>query len=533
MQDKKQKRLTRLIHPLKRLSLLSPSQRSLVPETTLQQVPEHIANDLISCLPHETAVAIFALLCFKDLIRTQLVCKSWRRIASDAALWRQLYVELSWKHPTLGLHRVIQDGQSWHQRYSRATALANWSTGEVQNVQTIHGHIGRVLSVKIKERYLITLGEDDVVNLYEFNYDKNQFQFKRGWEFGQSTQNATNVKCIDILPEINVMVVAQRGSKCLFYDISKGANDPIQAFDNQAHRVFLSEQHVITSSVDGSLHTFHIPSHTMRAITTDLPACCLPCLAYDGSLSLVAAPYAARRLHHFEWKQLLVGKKQSVVQPQPSKSTPTQNNPEHRKTSSSMSLSASMSSFFGHFKSKDPITTTRPKSAESQPLKSHQLQKSKMRRQRRHSSYNDFGWECNARTTQYIKNMDTKASTVPVPDFSKKISLVKSISTSQLGFTTSNVVGVAVAGNRAVMVNRAGDMAIVMLDSGLVNKICPATHDGLEWIEDWLMDVRDNDEDQDGYNFSTTRLSIDSNMGIVYGGRNGAVWFLSFNCTAE
>lgn len=307
----------------------------------------------------------------------------------------------------------------------------------------------------------------------------------------------------------------------------------LQAFDNQAHRVFLSEQHVITSSVDGSLHTFHIPSHTMRAIATDLPACCLPCLAYDGSLSLVAAPYAARRLHHFEWKQLLVGKKQSVQQPQPSKSTPTQNIPEHRKTSSSLSLSASMSSFFGHFKSKDPITTTRPKSAEAQPLKSHQLQKSKMRRQRRHSSYNDFGWECNARTTQYIKNMDTKVSTVPVPDFSKKINLVKSISTSQLGFTTSNVVGVAVAGGRAIMVNRAGDMAIVMLDSGLVNKICPANYDGLEWIEDWLVDVRENDEDQDGYNFSTTRLSVDSNMGIAYGGRNGAVWFLSFNCTAD
>ncbi|KAM3589659.1 hypothetical protein VKS41_000517 [Umbelopsis sp. WA50703] len=272
----------------------------------------------------------------------------------------------------------------------------------------------------------------------------------------------------------------------------------------------------------------------MRAITTDLPACCLPCLAYDGSLSLAAAPYAARKLHHFEWKALLVGKKQASPHPQATKSTPTQSNPEHRKTSStSLSLSASMSSFFGHFKSKDPVTKTRPKSAEQPPLKSHQLQKSKMRRQRRHSSYNDFGWECTARTTQYIKNMDIKEATVPVPDFSKNINLVKSISTSQLGFTTRNVVGVAIAGGRAVMVNRNGDMAIVMLDSGLVNQIRP-THDGsLDWIEDWLADVRDNDEDQDGYNFSSTRLAIDSNMGVAYGGRNGAVWFLSFNCTAD
>jgi hypothetical protein len=53
--------------------ILRNTSSSLVPEPTLQQVPEHIADDLISCLPHETAVAIFAILCFKDLIRTQLV----------------------------------------------------------------------------------------------------------------------------------------------------------------------------------------------------------------------------------------------------------------------------------------------------------------------------------------------------------------------------------------------------------------------------------------------------------------------------
>lgn len=314
----------------------------------------------------------------------------------------------------------------------------------------------------------------------------------------------------------------------------------IQAFDNQAHRVFLSGDHVITISVDGSLHVFHIPSNTMRAIATDLPACCLPCLAYDGSLSLVATPYAARRLHHFEWKPTLASKK-AAPKPQPSQSTPTPSAPEdHRASSSSsssshlLSFSASMSSFFGHFRSKDVSTKTRPKSAEQSSIRSQQLQRSRLRRQRRHSSYNDFGWECTARTTQYIKNLDTNAPTIPTPDFSKKINLIKSITTTPLGVTSRSVVGVAIAGNRAVMVNRAGDMAIVMLDSGHVSQIRPPPSNRcFEWIENWQADARDNDEDQDGYNFSSTRLAADPRLGIAYGGRNGTVWFFSFNCAAD
>lgn len=272
----------------------------------------------------------------------------------------------------------------------------------------------------------------------------------------------------------------------------------------------------------------------MRAISTDLPACCLPCLAYDGSLSLVAAPYAARRLHHFEWKPTLASKKSP--QPQPSQSTPTLNAPEDQRASSSshlLSFSASMSSFFGHFRSKDISPKTRPKSAEQSSIRTQQIQRSRLRRQRRHSSYNDFGWECTARTTQYIKSLDTNALPVPRPDFSKKINLTKSITTTQLGVTSKSVVGVAVAGNRAVMVNRAGDMAIVMLDSGHVSQIRPPPRMCFEWIENWQADARDNDEDQDGYNFSSTRLAADPRLGIAYGGRNGTVWFFSFNCTAD
>jgi hypothetical protein len=50
------------------------------------------------------------------------------------------------------------------------------------------------------------------VILYEYHKESAHFYHKRTWDFGQSAQGTTNVKCVDILPEINVLVVAQRGS---------------------------------------------------------------------------------------------------------------------------------------------------------------------------------------------------------------------------------------------------------------------------------------------------------------------------------
>jgi hypothetical protein len=37
--------------------------------------------------------------------------------------------------------------------------MANWSTGSVQKIQSFNEHVGRVLSTKLKDRFLVTLGE--------------------------------------------------------------------------------------------------------------------------------------------------------------------------------------------------------------------------------------------------------------------------------------------------------------------------------------------------------------------------------------
>lgn len=44
--------------------------------------------------------------------------------------------------------------------------MANWSTGNVQKIQSFNEHTGRILSTKLKDRYLVTLGE---VSLPFFN----------------------------------------------------------------------------------------------------------------------------------------------------------------------------------------------------------------------------------------------------------------------------------------------------------------------------------------------------------------------------
>lgn len=37
--------------------------------------------------------------------------------------------------------------------------MANWSTGNAQKIQSFNEHTGRILATKLKDRYLVTLGE--------------------------------------------------------------------------------------------------------------------------------------------------------------------------------------------------------------------------------------------------------------------------------------------------------------------------------------------------------------------------------------
>ncbi|KAI9259716.1 hypothetical protein EDC94DRAFT_521141, partial [Helicostylum pulchrum] len=66
------------------------------------------------------------------------------------------------------------------------------------------------------------------------------FTFKTKWSFGDQPNNA--IECVDVLPDINILVVAQRGSKCMFYDINKGSkHDPIQVLKGGSHPWFVPD----------------------------------------------------------------------------------------------------------------------------------------------------------------------------------------------------------------------------------------------------------------------------------------------------
>ncbi|KAI7864942.1 hypothetical protein BDF14DRAFT_1708134, partial [Spinellus fusiger] len=55
------------------------------------------------------------------------------------------------------------------------------------------------------------------------------FRLRVKWSFGDMNQPTNVVECVDLLPEINILVVALRGSKCIFYDINKKhPHEPIQ-----------------------------------------------------------------------------------------------------------------------------------------------------------------------------------------------------------------------------------------------------------------------------------------------------------------
>ncbi|KAI9303259.1 hypothetical protein BJ944DRAFT_165753, partial [Cunninghamella echinulata] len=68
-----------------------------------------------------------------------------------------------------------------------------------------------------------------------------QFILKNTWSFGDTSQQQNIVECIDILPEINILVVALRGSKCIFYDITKNSSDPIQVLKGGSHAWFIPD----------------------------------------------------------------------------------------------------------------------------------------------------------------------------------------------------------------------------------------------------------------------------------------------------
>ncbi|RCI03803.1 hypothetical protein CU098_002670 [Rhizopus stolonifer] len=585
-----------LVKPLCKLSLLPHCHTfepdlDFIPEKKQQKVilKEIGQTDIVSLLPREVVLKIFSLLSFQDLIRVQLTCRMWRRLALDASIWRKRFYELNSRFTDIYAHKpntwIESSSLPWKTRYCQAITFANWRMGTVQKLNKLDDNEGsRILSVKLRDQLLVTLSEDNVVKLYQYTTDTG-FMFKSKWCFGDPiTQPNCMIECVDVLPDIHILVVAQRGSKCMFYDINKGSkHDPIQvlkggshpwfipdsisvnqdyfamagrkpsavfvwnwrkgvrlssrAFDNQPHNVFLSGDNLITVSVDGLVHVFDIFDNIKDArVTHYLNACSIPCIDYDNSLSIVFAPHASRRIHHYKWNEQV----DETVAVTDQEEQPSSSDEEQDTTPVTPLRRRFSTTFINLFKSsaaipkrQDSYKLPRPASSSSTTLSSREFYKSV--RLRRHSSYNDYGYACQMRTDQYIrehKSLHHQQVPLPIPSFQDRPRLVHSIRTTPLGSTAKEIVNVAMHGERIATVNRHGDIALYALNGTTAARVTIPLHDKHEWMESEDEDNRrDDDELSDGYDSMRSRLAMGP-MGLVYGSKDGRLWWLDFGCRA-
>ncbi|KAI8059003.1 hypothetical protein BC940DRAFT_12994 [Gongronella butleri] len=242
-----------LVKPLRKLSLLSvpPLKRTQTnsdssgdtppTKTVAPSSPSLEQQGRVLRLPDEIALCILSQLDFENLVQAQLTCRLWRSLAQDAYLWKRPCGAITSQHEDLK-NFGDDDALSWPARYCRLQSKLNWKMGAVQRVKLINVPTSRLLSVKLRDQLLLTLSEDNVVQLYKYDVEQG-FVLNLTWKFCGQRQ----VECIDLLPEIHTVVVACRGSKCMFYDVaSKNPLEPIQVLKGGAHSWFIPDDVALT-----------------------------------------------------------------------------------------------------------------------------------------------------------------------------------------------------------------------------------------------------------------------------------------------
>lgn len=313
-------------------------------------------------------------------------------------------------------------------------------------------------------------------------------------------------------------VSGRKPSAVFVWNWRKGVRLSNRVFDNQPHHVFLSGDSLITVSVDGLFNIFDIFDGRKEATMTQyLNPCSIPCIAYDDSLNIVLAPHAARRIHHYQWDP----QPEPAPIPAPSSSLPVAAVAVKRR------LSTSFINLLGFNKSNNIPTPSLSTShiPTTTIIKKTSKEFYKSVRLRRHSSYNDYGYACQMKTDQYIKQREFKEQ-LPLPNLDQRPKLIHSIRTTPLGPCAKEIVNVAVHGERIATVNKEGDIALYALNGTTAAR---ATLHLNQQRQDWMnLDPREDDDLSDGYDFVRSRLAM-GDMGIVFGG-NGSLWWLDFGC---
>lgn len=266
------------------------------------------------------------------------------------------------------------------------------------------------------------------------------------------------------------------------------------------------------------------------------------------------APHASRRIHHYKWNPALHSEEQQVVieqdtaahdatppivQPTASISTPTKSLSARRRLSNTFINLLKLK----NNNSKNTTLYNVPSNSLTQPslvtassTSTNSLKKKSSRefyksvRIRRHSSYNDYGYACQMKTDQYIKQLKQPPLTLPKPNFQDRPRLVHSIRTTPLGNSAKEIINVAIHGERVATVNRQGDISLYALNGTTAARVYfSAEEEGEAWIERDGSAEREDDDLSDGYDFVRSRLAMGS-MGFVYGTKNGTLWWLDFGC---
>lgn len=309
-------------------------------------------------------------------------------------------------------------------------------------------------------------------------------------------------------------VSGRKPSAVFVWNWRKGVRLSNRVFDNQPHHVFLSGDNLVTVSVDGLLNVFDIfDSQKEASMIHYLNPCSIPCIAYDDSLNIVLAPHASRRIHHYQWEQS--HQESPLPIPTPSSSLPV----------AKRRLSTSFINLLGFKSNNIPTTSLSTSSIQTTTLiKKTSREFYKSVRLRRHSSYNDYGYACQMKTDQYIKQREFKEQ-LPSPNFDQQPKLIHSIRTTPLGPCAKEIVNVAVHGERVATVNRQGDISLYALNGTTAARVTLLLNHKQDWMN---LCSREDDDLSDGYDFVRSRLAM-GDMGIIFGG-NGSLWWLDFGC---
>lgn len=291
------------------------------------------------------------------------------------------------------------------------------------------------------------------------------------------------------------------------------------------------------------MHISDILDGSRDTVTHYTTVCSLPCITYDDALSVVLAPHASRRIHHYKWMPsqppppCSPSSSSSLSFPNSTSPTEIAEHPSKLLQQSSSNipppkrrLSTTFINLLGLNKSTTSLDQPpRPSKSSSSTLRKKQSRElCRSVRLRRHSSYNDYGYACQMRTDQYLRKRN-KPPPITLPDFSQRPQLVHSIRSTPLGSAAKQIINIVIHDQRIATLNRSGEIALYALNGTTAACVTPPPNK--TWIE--LEDCfRDDDDLSDGYDFMRTRLAIGS-MGVIYGARNGNVWWLDFGCKID